>query len=485
MTLVASRRVWSTRVTVEWVDPASRELVEPPKQPFEAADWRQALERVVLESFHFWLGAENMPKDAYLRRHVRAREDRFVPLHVFAHFKRLKVLLQDLRWMAQILRTSTVLEVVGEGEEAMVRALQDYSVRPNEGPDQVARQRQAMASVTAGNFRDAVLAMRQDYYTRRAGPTADGAPPVDDILGTERHRSRAFLDGIEWVIRYYTRGCSSWSWFYPAHYPPLCASLAMHVEEPLQAPPLHAPFPPTLQLLAVLPPQSAPLLPEALRPLLLDRSSPLIDFYPRDFAIDLKEGDKEWQATVLLPFVDEGRLRVALAALPWSEDGSQSEPARAFLASSEATAAEPGASTAVASWDFRPQEQLPEGRPGHRPFPAASGASPPNNAKAGPRGHSGRAARNRGSVSGISAPAAAGSEARGEAEATLSKEAPEGSEAPAAPEEPKSLEDPATEASVPPDGRQAAWPNDEDTPADASSPPAPGQRLGDCRCRIS
>lgn len=93
----------------------------------------------------------------------------------------------------------------------------------------------------------------------------------------------------------------------------------------------------------------------------------------------------EWQAIVLLPFVDETRLRAALAEIqgPDNNDGSAAalsapEPARAFLVqpSSEdsreqqcqdhdaATVAADAAdaSHAVTTWDFRPDGQLPQGR---------------------------------------------------------------------------------------------------------------------------
>jgi len=262
----------------------------------------------------------------------------------------------------------------------------------------VARQHRAVAAVIRGDHQTAVVELRHQHYMRKVGPVAMGSPPLGDIAAVERHRSRAFLTGIEWVLRYYIRGCPSWSWFYPAHYPPLCTSLASCADEALIPPPLHMPFPPALQLLAVLPPQSAELLPERLQELLLDSSSPVLDFYPRGFEVDLKEGDKEWQAIVLLPFVDESRLRAALAEIqgPNNTGGSVAalgapEPARAFLvqpsnegclqqqkcqdhdaaAAAEAADAAHAAATAastcvegtVAMWDFLPDRQLPEGRP--------------------------------------------------------------------------------------------------------------------------
>lgn len=120
----------------------------------------------------------------------------------------------------------------------------------------------------------------------------------------------------------------------------------------------HAPFPPELQLLAVLPPRSAALLPEALRPLVSSASSPVVEFYPQTFEEDLKEGDREWQATILLPFVDEVRLRSAVAEKAWQAE-SHFKPARAFLADLSSV----GLHASARSWDFAPHAVLSQERP--------------------------------------------------------------------------------------------------------------------------
>ena len=39
-----------------------------------------------------------------------------------------------------------------------------------------------------------------------------------------------------------------------------------------------------------------------------DEHSPILDFYPLKFSIDLNGKRQEWEAVVLIPFIDEVRL---------------------------------------------------------------------------------------------------------------------------------------------------------------------------------
>ena len=53
-------------------------------------------------------------------------------------------------------------------------------------------------------------------------------------------------------------------------------------------------------------------IPEAFHGLMVDEDSPIIDFYPTEFEIDMNGKKMAWQGVALLPFIDEKRLLEAL-----------------------------------------------------------------------------------------------------------------------------------------------------------------------------
>ena len=64
--------------------------------------------------------------------------------------------------------------------------------------------------------------------------------------------------------------------------------------------------------MGVLPAASGQHIPEAYRDLMTDPNSPILDFYPREFELDLNGKKMDWEAVVKICFIDEGRLVRAL-----------------------------------------------------------------------------------------------------------------------------------------------------------------------------
>lgn len=57
--------------------------------------------------------------------------------------------------------------------------------------------------------------------------------------------------------------------------------------------------------MAVLPAASKELLPAAYHELMTSATSELREFYPKDFETDLNGKKHDWEAIVLIPFIDE------------------------------------------------------------------------------------------------------------------------------------------------------------------------------------
>ena len=113
-----------------------------------------------------------------------------------------------------------------------------------------------------------------------------------------------YLEGMQWVLSYYTKGVPNWRWKYPYFYAPFASSLAKHIYNFILKPfNLSEPSTPFIQLLSVLPPKSSKLLPAPLADL-LSTNSALSLYCPEKFTIDLSGVMEEWEGVVILPMID-------------------------------------------------------------------------------------------------------------------------------------------------------------------------------------
>jgi len=115
------------------------------------------------------------------------------------------------------------------------------------------------------------------------------------------------MEGLNWCLSYYHNGCPSWNWFFPGYFAPLGSDL-FHLSDLKIKFTKGRPFEPVTQLLAVLPPKSSNLLPESLAKLMIQEDSPISNFYPENFQIDMNGKKNIWEGIVLLPFIEQEKL---------------------------------------------------------------------------------------------------------------------------------------------------------------------------------
>jgi len=112
-----------------------------------------------------------------------------------------------------------------------------------------------------------------------------------------------YLEGLEWVFRYYTKGCPDWGWKYNYHYPPLLQDLIKHVPntmdkiafiKPNDNVPLHS----FQQLAYVLPHAYLHLLPKRITQILCEKYNA---YYPKTYGFKWGFCRYFWEAHPILP----------------------------------------------------------------------------------------------------------------------------------------------------------------------------------------
>ena len=107
-----------------------------------------------------------------------------------------------------------------------------------------------------------------------------------------------YLEGLEWVFKYYTEDCCDWRWRYNYHYPPLFKDLVEYIpnwETIMIEENQNTPLEPIAQLAYVLPIQSINLLPKEVIENIREYEE---DFYKDDFNIKWAFCKYLWEAHV-------------------------------------------------------------------------------------------------------------------------------------------------------------------------------------------
>ena len=167
------------------------------------------------------------------------------------------------------------------------------------------------------------------YYFEKFGIT-----DADEVVHTCVRQS--FLEALVWCGQYYYNGCCSWKWFYPFHYAPMVSDLVdisatldriyPKFFDPKLGRDLSGAVRPFHQLASCLPPSSGgKFLPKCFKQLMQNQSSPIIDFYPLDFTVDMNGKRNPWEGVNLLPFIVNNRLIAAMEEFCGDDDMTEDE----------------------------------------------------------------------------------------------------------------------------------------------------------------
>ncbi|KAJ5280333.1 hypothetical protein N7478_005705 [Penicillium angulare] len=148
------------------------------------------------------------------------------------------------------------------------------------------------------------LEWRDNYYRSKFGWGLDNEEEMKKL-------AENYVQGLQWVLFYYYRGIASWPWYFQYHYAPMISDVKRGLGANMNFR-LGQPFRPYDQLMGVLPDRSKQIVPKGYWDLMTSPESPIIDFYPRDFELDMNGKKMEWEAVVKIPFIDEKRLLDAL-----------------------------------------------------------------------------------------------------------------------------------------------------------------------------
>ena len=119
-----------------------------------------------------------------------------------------------------------------------------------------------------------------------------------------------FLEGLEWVMKYYTKGCIDWNWTYKYNYPPLLEDLIKYIPEwecVMLEEKEKNPISSDLQLSYVLPKSSLNLIPNGNYEKLKD-----LNFYDDNCEISWSFCKYLWESHVELPHIDLNKLNEIL-----------------------------------------------------------------------------------------------------------------------------------------------------------------------------
>jgi len=126
----------------------------------------------------------------------------------------------------------------------------------------------------------------------------------DETFDLKKSISLNYMEGLEWVANYYTKGCIDWRWYYKYNYPPLFKDLLRFIpqwESVMISPNTHTNVIPEVQLAYVLPIESLHLISHDIGKKLIDKKK---EYYAEQYNINWAFCKFMWESHLDLPHID-------------------------------------------------------------------------------------------------------------------------------------------------------------------------------------
>ncbi len=151
---------------------------------------------------------------------------------------------------------------------------------------------------------------RNQFYSYYLGVSPEN---VEEFNQKRNEMVINYFESLVFNLRYYTKEIPSWKWHYRFRQAPLPSDMLYVLDNVFSD--LNSiefekgePYTPFEQLMLILPPQNAQLVPEVLRPIMTDLSKGCVQYYPEEFRLGIAEGVKTIYSHPLLPEIDIGIL---------------------------------------------------------------------------------------------------------------------------------------------------------------------------------
>lgn len=156
------------------------------------------------------------------------------------------------------------------------------------------------------------------YYENFYGTCEHQKEFVDSMI-------RLYLEGINWVTKYYFESCPTWRWQYTYHHAPFISDVVNFLEDNDfdinlikfdNQPPVDI----MTQLISVIPSDYANILPQKYQKLVTNSESPIIDLFPKNVQLDMINKNYYWQCIPLIPYLEIDRIIEVVKNIELSND---------------------------------------------------------------------------------------------------------------------------------------------------------------------